>query len=48
MAIAVMARNVALLIFTAIVLVQFVALELPRWKPWKWMTPWLFPREWRD
>lgn len=40
--------NLFVLGFVLFMLVQVLLLERPRWKPWRWTTPWMFPKEWRD
>ncbi|MFQ5968541.1 MAG: hypothetical protein ACE5MI_13180 [Acidimicrobiia bacterium] len=46
--IGVLLMNLFIVGLVAFLLVQVLLLEKPRWRPWKWTTPWMFPREWRD
>ena len=47
-AVAVVLGNIAAVAFIGFLLIQVLLLELPRWKPPRWTTPCLFPREWRE
>ncbi len=36
--------NLFVLGFVLFLLIQVLMLERPRWRPWRWTTPWMFPR----
>lgn len=41
-------ESMLLLGLTFFLLTQILILERPRWRPWRWTTPWMFPNAWRE